>query len=134
MNTFGLILGVSFIIIGISLLSTYKGFTEKFKDKEDKNIKNRDLYIKNLKIIEKKKKTQAVAMIIVGCVILAVSAMPRTYKTTTRSATCKVCHREFTDSDDVESIKHTNMCSNCYDNYEFGNDVREAEKNYENGK
>ena len=108
MNTFGLILGVSFIVIGISLLSTYKGFTEKFKDKEDKNIKNRDLYIKNLKVIEKKKKTQAVAMIVVGCVILAVSAMPRTYKTTTRSATCKVCH------DDVESIKNTNMCSNCY--------------------
>ena len=37
MNTFGLILGVSFIIIGISLLSTYKGFTEKFKDKEFKD-------------------------------------------------------------------------------------------------
>ena len=68
-----------------------------------------------MKIIEKKKKTQAVVMIVVGFVILAVSAMPRTYKTTTtRSATCKVCHREFTDSDDVESIKHTNMCSNCY--------------------
>lgn len=112
MNTFGLILGVSFIVIGVSLLSIYKGFTEKFKDKkEDKNIKN---YIKNLKIIEKKKKTKSVAMIVVGCVILAVSAMPRTYKTTTRSATCKVCHREFTDSDDVESIKHTNMCSNCH--------------------
>lgn len=114
MNAFGLILGVSFIIIGISLLSIYKGFTEKFKDKEDKNIKNRDLYIKNLKIIGKKKKAQAVAMIVVGCVILAGSFMSRTYKTTTRSATCKVCHREFTDSDDVESIKNTNMCSNCY--------------------
>lgn len=134
MNILGLILGGPFIIVGISLLSTYKGFTEKFKDKEDKNIKDRELYIKNLKIVEKNKKIQAVAMIVVGCVILAVSAMPRTYKTTTRSATCKVCHREFTNSDDVKSIKHTNMCLNCYDNYEFGNDVREAEKNYENGK
>ena len=34
MNTFGLILSMSFIVIGISLLSIYKGFTEKFKDKK----------------------------------------------------------------------------------------------------
>ena len=34
------------------------------------------------------------------------------------SRTCGSCGRSFSDSANVSSIKRTNMCSNCYHNYQ----------------
>lgn len=36
------------------------------------------------------------------------------------SRTCRSCGRSFTDSSNVSSIKKTNMCTNCYGNYQWG--------------
>ena len=36
------------------------------------------------------------------------------------SKTCQVCHRSFTDSANKNSISRTNMCKNCYSNFEWG--------------
>ena len=127
----GLIFGAPCIIVGVMMLNTYIGFAEKYKDSKDVKVTDRAMYEKNLKIIERNKKIEAVLLIGIGCVILLFGSMPRNHRYVAKSATCKVCHREFTNEDDVRSIKRTNMCSNCYDNYEFGNAVREAEKNYE---
>ena len=43
---------------------------------------------------------------------------------------CKSCGRSFSDDNNVRSIKHTNMCENCYNNYKFGSEAKEAEKDY----
>lgn len=36
------------------------------------------------------------------------------------SRTCQSCGRSFTDSSNISSIKKTNMCKNCYGNFEWG--------------
>ena len=36
------------------------------------------------------------------------------------SKTCKVCHKSFSDSANKNSIGRTNMCKDCYRNFEFG--------------
>ncbi len=44
----------------------------------------------------------------------------RNYSSSNNSATCRVCHRVFTDSNNKHSIAQTNMCENCYNNYQWG--------------
>lgn len=39
----------------------------------------------------------------------------------------------FSDDGNVKSIKHTNMCENCYNNYKFGTEAKEVEKDYKEG-
>lgn len=129
----GLIIGAPCIIVGVMLLNTYIGFAEKYKDSKDVKVTDRALYEKNLKIVEKNKKIEAALLIVVGCVILLFGSMPRNHRYVAKSDTCKVCHREFTNEDEVKSIKKTNMCLNCYENYRFGVDVKDAEKNYKKG-
>ncbi len=36
------------------------------------------------------------------------------------SKTCRSCGRTFTDSANWKSISRTNMCTNCYGNFEWG--------------
>ena len=38
-------------------------------------------------------------------------------KTNTKTATCQSCGRSFSDSTEMNYIKWTNMCKNCYRNY-----------------
>lgn len=128
-----LIFGAPCIIVGVMMLNTYIGFAEKYKDSKDVKVTDRAVYEKNLKIIERDKKIQAALLIGIGCAILLFGSMPRNHRYVAKSATCKVCHREFTNEDEVRSIKRTNMCLNCYENYKFGVDIRDAEKNYEKG-
>lgn len=126
----GLIFGAPCIIVGIMMLNTYIGFAEKYKDSKDVKVTDRVVYEKNLKIIERDKKIQAALLIGIGCVILLFGAMPRNHRYVAKSATCKVCHREFTNEDEVRSIKRTNMCLNCYENYKFGSEAKEAAEEY----
>lgn len=35
------------------------------------------------------------------------------------SKTCRSCGRTFTDSANKKSISRTNMCTNCYNNFEW---------------
>ncbi len=39
-------------------------------------------------------------------------------------STCQVCDRTFTDSANKRSIARTNMCTNCYENYEYAQGAR----------
>lgn len=57
------------------------------------------------------------------------STNSREYESSGKSR-CKSCGRYFNDDDNVRSIKHTNMCKNCYNNYKFGTEAKEAEKDY----
>lgn len=41
------------------------------------------------------------------------------------SRTCGSCGRSFSDSTNVSSIKRTNMCSNCYHNYQVAMDAKD---------
>lgn len=43
---------------------------------------------------------------------------------------CKSCGREFTDDANKKSIRHTNMCTNCYSNYQFGTAAQSAADQY----
>lgn len=45
-----------------------------------------------------------------------------------QSKTCQVCHKTFTNKDDVRSISRTNMCERCYSNYEYTSQLKEAAK------
>lgn len=42
----------------------------------------------------------------------------------TNSRTCKVCHRTFTDSSNTMNIAKTNMCLNCYRNFQYGQKMK----------
>ncbi len=56
------------------------------------------------------------------CVIIiigAVSGGSSPAQTTPPSKTCQVCNRSFTDSANMQSIRLTNMCKNCYKNFEY---------------
>lgn len=33
---------------------------------------------------------------------------------------CGYCHRKFSDHENIMSIKKTNLCLNCYKNYQWG--------------
>ena len=46
------------------------------------------------------------------------------------SRTCSYCHKTFTNSSDVKSIKRTNMCKSCYSSYKFGSEAKEAAEEY----
>ena len=46
------------------------------------------------------------------------------------SSRCKYCGRSFTDDENKKSIRHTNMCLNCYDNYQFGVAAQSAAEQY----
>lgn len=46
------------------------------------------------------------------------------------SSRCKVCGRSFTDDENKKSIRHTNMCVNCYNNYQFGVEAQSAAEQY----
>ena len=46
------------------------------------------------------------------------------------SETCENCGREFTDDANKKSIRHTNMCTNCYSNYQFGTAAQSAADQY----
>lgn len=48
-----------------------------------------------------------------------------------KSEKCQVCHKTFTNSDDVHSIVMRNMCENCYSNYKFTQDLKDELKKYE---
>ncbi len=48
------------------------------------------------------------------------------------SKTCQVCHKTFTNSDDVHSIVMRNMCENCYSNFEYTQDLKEELERYDN--
>lgn len=48
-----------------------------------------------------------------------------------KSAKCEVCHKTFTNRDDVHSIALRNMCELCYNNYKFNQDLRDELKKYE---
>ena len=43
---------------------------------------------------------------------------------------CSRCEREFTNSDDVRSIRRTSMCEPCYEDYKFTEEVREEIEKY----
>ena len=57
------------------------------------------------------------------------STNSREYKSSGESR-CKSCGRFFSDDDNVRSIKHTNMCENCYNNYKFGTEAQDAASKY----
>lgn len=57
-----------------------------------------------------------VAMMLSSCVG---SSSSTTATSTSNSKTCQVCGKTFTDSDNKHSIKMTNMCKQCYSNYEY---------------
>ena len=46
------------------------------------------------------------------------------------SLRCKYCGRSFTDDENKKSIRHTNLCLNCYDNYQFGVAAQSAAEQY----
>lgn len=46
------------------------------------------------------------------------------------SLRCKYCKRSFTDDENKKSIRHTNLCLNCYDNYQFGVAAQSAAEQY----
>lgn len=48
-----------------------------------------------------------------------------------KSATCQVCHKTFTNSDDKKSIARRNMCEICYSNYKYAQDLKDEIKKYE---
>ena len=49
----------------------------------------------------------------------------RSYNSNTgvTSYKCQSCGRTFTDSDNKNSIRSTNMCKNCYNNYKIQKDA-----------
>lgn len=53
------------------------------------------------------------------------------YGDSEKTATCQVCHKTFTNSDDRNSIAWRNMCENCYSNYKYTQDLKDELKKYE---
>lgn len=45
--------------------------------------------------------------------------------------TCQICHKRFTNKDDVKSIIWSNMCEKCHSNYEYTQELKESLKKYQ---
>ena len=61
-----------------------------------------------------------IAFVIVAVVIVAVVSSGGGSGSSSKERTCQVCHRTFTDQSNKSSIARTNMCKNCYQNFEWG--------------
>lgn len=72
----------------------------------------------------------AIIIILIG-VSSCNSCTSSTSSSSSKSRTCQICHKTFTNSDDVNSILWTNMCENCYSNYKFSQDLKEEIKKYD---
>ena len=44
---------------------------------------------------------------------------------------CSSCRREYTNRDDVNSIRMTSMCEPCYDDFKYTQELYEGAKKYE---
>ena len=40
------------------------------------------------------------------------------------TTTCPICHREFSDSNNLHSIRWNGMCEQCFKNYEYAQAMR----------
>lgn len=71
-----------------------------------------------------------IAVIIIGILGLIGSCLGNSSEDD-KAKTCQVCHKSFTNKDDVKSIIWSNMCERCHDNYEYTQELKEALKKYE---
>lgn len=60
---------------------------------------------------------------IIGCLIFGRTEKRESGTATT--ATCGVCDRQFRSRDNVRSIRNTNMCKNCYENFQWRLKIQE---------
>ena len=119
---------VVFVIGFIMLVNKYDNYYRVVKEKR-KNEEDQSKVLADIKKHNKKCRLIGLVIMVVSASILVFSGRMRpSFSGGGSSAVCSSCDRVFTDSDNVRSIKKTNMCTNCYSNYKVGTDV------IENGK
>ena len=71
------------------------------------------------KINETKKYSMAgIIILAIVCIITVISFVGNVSDSKFADNQCHTCERKFTDSDNKMSIAKTNMCENCYNNYD----------------
>ena len=73
-------------------------------------------------------------LIPIGIIIICVFLIARACTSTSSSKknnVCPVCHRTYTNNDDLHSIALRNMCEKCYNNYKYTQNMKEE---YKKGK
>lgn len=101
---------------------------EKRKDEEDQAKVDSD-------IRKLKRKGKIIGAIIMACAILIGLNGGISFRSGSNGnfRTCGYCHKTFTDSSNVKSIKKTNMCNSCYSSYKFGSEAKDAAEKYKEG-
>lgn len=115
------------------LISKYDNYYTKVKESR-KNEKDQSKVLADIKAHNKKCRLIGLALIVVSSGLMVFSGhLNPSFSGGRNSKTCSNCGRVFTDSENVGSIRKTNMCTNCYNNYKFGTEAKEAEKDYKEG-
>lgn len=110
-------MGIIVIIVGAIFF--WRGFTY-IRDAKD-YVKGTELNPDGYKLIGSFLIIFAIGIISVGIWAMSWDTTSSTSSKTQRAEytkTCPICHREFKDDANIKSIRLTNMCSNCYHNYE----------------
>lgn len=119
---------VIFVVGFMMLVSKYDNYYRVVKENR-KNEEDQSKVLADIKKHNKKCRLIGLAIMVVSASILVFSGRMRpSFSDGGSSAVCSSCNKVFTDSGNVRSIKKTNMCTNCYNNYRVGTDV------IENGK
>lgn len=48
----------------------------------------------------------------------------------TKTETCPICYKTYTNGDDLHSIAWTGMCEKCYENFKYKQEIQEELKKY----
>lgn len=115
------------------LISKYDNYYTKVKESR-KNEKDQSKVLADIKAHNKKCRLIGLALIVVSSGLMVFSGhLNPSFSGGRNSKTCSYCGRVFTDSENVDSIRKTNMCNSCYSSYKFGSEAKEAEKDYKEG-
>ena len=110
------------------LISKYDNYYSRVKESR-KNEKDQSKVLADIKAYNKKCRLIGLALIVVSSSLMIFSGhLNPSFSGGSSSRTCSYCNRVFTDSENIKSIRKTNMCTNCYNNYKIGSDA------IENGK
>ena len=61
-----------------------------------------------------------VVLVIIAFAVMVISGSSGS---SSSSKECPICSREFSDSSNRKSIRKTNMCTRCYNNYKTANEM-----------
>ncbi len=117
------------IVTGLTVLWQIECFVKEKRKISEYNDMN--LFLSWFKEL-KNKKRKLIIFIICGLIFGFIVLPPKLFSGgADGNDVCKSCGRTFTNEGNLDSIRDTNMCKNCYGNFEWGKDALEGVKDFD---